>query len=164
MNPFPSRRTNTVFIRALLTNTATLHPSITKVVLRTRASTLPAVYAAQHQPFELAIKLTDSAYADPAKFEKALQQIKAATKFNAIKQIISPVYVGRTDGLRSLTNRILAVEQSYYDPQTRQRRYRTVTGMDQKMQLLLQEIDQGHPPPDMPDLEQTFFQGLHDNI
>jgi hypothetical protein len=32
------------------------------------------------------------------------------------------------------------------------------------MQLLLQEINQGDPPPDMPDLEQTFFQGLHDNI
>jgi hypothetical protein len=32
------------------------------------------------------------------------------------------------------------------------------------MQALLQEIDQSDPPADLPDLEQTFFQGLHDHI
>jgi hypothetical protein len=43
-----------------------------------------------------------------------LKQVKAETKFEAIKQIITPVYVGRTDGLKSLTNRILGIHQSYY--------------------------------------------------
>jgi hypothetical protein len=71
-NRFPSRRTNTVFLRALLTNTGSLHdPSITKVVLRTRASTLATLYSNQGQPFEPAIKHSDcSLYADPAKFAK----------------------------------------------------------------------------------------------
>jgi hypothetical protein len=32
------------------------------------------------------------------------------------------------------------------------------------MQALLQEIDQCTPPTDMPNLEPTFFQGLHKNI
>jgi hypothetical protein len=81
-----------------------------------------------------------------------------------MKQIITPVYVGRTDGLKSLTNRILGIQQSYYDQQTRQRKFGTVVKMEQKMQALLQEIDQSNPTTDLPDLEQTFFQGLHDNI
>jgi hypothetical protein len=137
---------------------------ISKVILRTRASTLPILYNTQNQPFEPAIKHSDSTYADPSKFERILKQIKAETKFLAVKQIIAPVYVGHRDDLRSLTNRILGVEQSYYDPQTRQRRFGTLTEMDQKMQALLQEINQHNLPPDMPDLEQTFFQGLHENI
>jgi hypothetical protein len=163
-NQFPSGRTNTVFLRALLTNTGSLHPSITKVVLRTRASTLATLYFNQGQPFEPAIKHSDSSYTDPAKFAKVLKQVKAETKFEAIKQIITPVYVGRTDGLKSLTYQILGIQQSYYDQQTRQRRFGTVTEMSQKMQALLQEIDQSDPPDDLPDLEQMFFQGLHDNI
>jgi hypothetical protein len=44
---FPSRRTNTVFLRALLSNAGSLHNYITKIVLRTRASTLPTLYGEQ---------------------------------------------------------------------------------------------------------------------
>jgi hypothetical protein len=97
---FPSRRTSTVFLRALLKNAGSLHNSITKVVLRTRASTLPTLYGEQQQPFEPAIKHSDSSYADPAKFGRIMKQVKAETKFEAIKQIIAPVYVGRTDGIK----------------------------------------------------------------
>jgi hypothetical protein len=58
----------------------------------------------------------------------------------------------------------LGVQQSYYDQQTRQRKYGSVVEMNQKMQVLLQEINPTKPPTDLPDLEQAFFQGLHENI
>jgi hypothetical protein len=122
---FPSRRTHTVFLRALLNNAVALHNSITKAILLNRTATLATLYEDQNQPFEPSIELSDSSYADPSKFAKTLKQIKAETKFNAIKQIITPVYIGCTDGLKSLTNRILGIEQSYYNPLIRQRKFGT---------------------------------------
>jgi hypothetical protein len=110
------------------------------------------------------LKTTYDASADPAKFQAELKKLRAETKFEALIQLIKPTYVGRIDGLASLTNRILKVTQKYYDTNANRMRTHTIAETNQKMQTLLQEIDRRNPPTDLPNLEQTLFQGLHESI
>jgi hypothetical protein len=96
---FPSKRTYTVFVRALLTRAANLHGSISKVILGTTPSTLPALYLAQGDEFEPALKTTYDASLDPAKVRVELKKLRVETEFEYQDQRWHSTYPGgRNDG------------------------------------------------------------------
>jgi hypothetical protein len=68
--------------------------------------------------------------------------------------------VGRLEGTKSLSQRLLKISQRGWDKVNRRPVYKTINEVAQEYQYLLQEVDEFTLPAEIPELEAAFYQSL----
>jgi hypothetical protein len=162
-NLFPSAAIIPVYLKAYRTNNS-LHPNITHDVLRDSPETLIEIYFNNGAEFEFAQINRYTSNPDIDLHDKWLREMKAKTKYEAMTQIIQPVYVGELEGTETVTKRFYKLNQRQYSDATRTYEFITVEQLNQQFQGLIQEIDGTNPPNDCPHLSHTFYQALTKNL
>jgi hypothetical protein len=160
---FPSPVTTTVYLRALRYMDA-LHPHITKALVQTTPKFLMNIYDNENQDFSLSQKTTHEFAPNPDTQQKWLNTLKAKTKYEAMKQLIKALYVGRLEGTERLSSRIERIKQRGWNPAEKRFNYKSVTELHQDYQFELQEVTKTMAPETLPDLENAFYRALSTDI
>jgi hypothetical protein len=165
INPtlFPSQVTTTVFLRAIRHNDL-LHPHVSKQVINQNPKLLIDIYQIQNQEFDLSQKTFHEFAPNPDTQKKWLDNLIAKTKYEAMRQLISELYVGRLEGTERLSARIERIKQRAWDPTTSRARYKSVTELSQDYQFELQEVTPATQHDELPDMENTFYRALSSDM
>jgi hypothetical protein len=118
------------------------------------------IYQLQGQEFSLSQKTSHEYAPNPDTQQKWLDKLKAKTKYEAMKQLVKELYVGRLEGTEKLASRIERLKQRTWDPTTSRAKYKSVTELSQDFQFELQEITPATTTDELPDLENTFYRAL----
>jgi hypothetical protein len=160
---FPTPATTTVYVRAFREQDQ-LHPQITKQLLDQNLKLLLTIYELNHCDFTLAQKTHYEAAPNPDTQRKWHTQIKAKTKFAAMRQLIQTLYVGRMEGTESMAQRILRIKQRTWNPETQRARFKSIMELGAEFQYILNEVTPATDPDDIPNLEHAIYQALSQDL
>jgi hypothetical protein len=121
-------------------------------------------YGQAQAEFDVTIKHRSDAAPDQERCTKWHREIKAKTKFHAVKHHIQQSYVGRLEGTETLAQRLTSLRQKTFDPTTQKPKHLTVQELHQRHQFLLIEIKPDAPPADIPQLDQLFAQAVSEDL
>lgn len=156
---FPSQVTTTVYLRAIRHDDV-LHPHISKQVINHNPKLLIDIYQIQHQDFDLCQKTHREYAPNPDTQKQWLDTLIAKTKYEAMRQLVKELYVGRLEGTERLSSRIERIKQRAWDPATSRARYKSITELSQDYQFELQEVTPTTQHDELPDMENTFYRAL----
>jgi hypothetical protein len=155
---FPNSSIVPVYLKALRNEEGHLDEQITSELLRISPVDLVTLYFENGADFELAQLHRSTNVPDIDIHDRWLREQKAKTKYEALAQLIEPVYVGELEGTETVSKRLYKINQRHYDEASRGYIFSTVEELNQKFQGVLQEIKPYNPPNDLPDLCQLFYQ------
>jgi hypothetical protein len=155
---FPNSSIVPVYLKALRDQDGDLEPIITHDMLREFPIDLIRVYFENGADFELAQVHRSTNVPDIDIHDRWLREQKSKTKYEALAQLIEPVYVGELEGTETVSKRLYKINQRHYDETSRGYIFSTIEELNQKFQGVLQEIKPYDPPNDLPDLCQLFYQ------
>jgi hypothetical protein len=160
---FPSPVTTTVYLRALR-HLDSLHPHITKLLVQNTPKILIAIYQNNNQDFSLAQKTLHEYAPNPDTQKKWLNTLKAKTKYEAMKQLVRNLYLGRLEGTERLASRIERIKQRAWEASEKRFKYKSVTELSQDYQFELQEVTPTTAHDELPDLENSFYRALSNDL
>ena len=160
---FPNPSATTVYVRLLLQH-GTLHAGINKFLLDNSPKLLIALYHQAGQEFDLCIKSRYDAAPDPERYDKWLMEVKAKVKFTAIQQYVQNFFIGPLEGTETISQRLIAIKQRYYDRQTNKPHFRSMNQLAQEYQFLISEIKPTTQPQEIPELESVFVQAVSEDL
>jgi hypothetical protein len=101
---------------------------------------------------------------DPStkKVKTWMDEVRAETTFGALAQVTAKEYIGKMEGLESITLRLAKLQQIAYDPKTKSSMYLPTQQLHEQFQSVLAEIDGGDPEEgsDIPSIAHMFFDAL----
>jgi hypothetical protein len=91
-----------------------------------------------------------------------MDEIRAETTFEALAQVTAKEYIGKMEGLESITLQLAKLQQIVYDPKTKSSKYLPTQQLHEQFQSVLAEIDGGDPEEgsDIPSISYMFFDAL----
>lgn len=160
---FPNSSIVPVYLKAFRTDDE-LDLLITHDLLRDDPAAMVEIYFESGADFELGQLHRTNNVPDIDMHDRWLREQKSKTKYETLKQLIEPVYVGELEGTETVSKRLYKINQRYYDESTKAYAFSNVEELNQKFQGVLQEIDPAEPPEDLPDICQLFFQATTKNL
>jgi hypothetical protein len=113
----PRTVNQSVYLRVITNNNSMIN-DITRDIVETDIKELLEIWDANEEPFDLMMKSREG---DPSthRFKSWMDEIKAETIFEALAQVTAIEYIGKVEGLESITLRLAKLQQIEYDPKTR---------------------------------------------
>jgi hypothetical protein len=89
-------------------------------------------------------------------------KVRAETTFEALAQVTAKEYIGKMEGLESITLRLAKLQQIAHDPETKSSMYLPTQQLHEQFQSVLAEIDGGdlEEGSDIPSIAHMFFDAL----
>jgi hypothetical protein len=135
--------------------------NITRNIVETDMKELLEIWDAEGEPFDLMMKSREG---DPSthRFKSWMDEVKAETIFEALTQVTAIEYIGKVEGLESITLRLAKLQQIAYDPNTRASVYLPTQQLHEQFQSVLAEIDGSdlNKGSDIPSIAHMFFDAL----
>jgi hypothetical protein len=93
-----------------------------------------------------------------------MREAHVKTEYQACRKCIQKTYVGRLEGIETLTQRLVGIKQRQFDKSTQQANYRSVQELSQEHQRLLAEMKPTTLPTEIPQLDNVFVQAASEDL
>jgi hypothetical protein len=101
---------------------------------------------------------------NPQEMKKWMDEIIAEARYEAAKQILAKYYVGQLQGVKTMEQRIVKINQRGWDKVAKKPHFKTVDEVACEFQQVLQEVSEHTNQNKIPNLQRTYYQALSDEL